>query len=58
MTRFEMIEKIAQYEVESITVTNLEKIALVHLCVSLSNLSDSELEEKVKEIESYDSQEI
>ena len=58
MTRFEMIEKIAHYEVESLTVTTLEKIAFVHLCLDLSNLSDSELEEKVKEIESYDSQEI
>ena len=58
MTRFEMIEKIAQYEVESLAVTTLEKIAFVHLCLDLSNLSDNELEEKVKEIESYDSQEI
>jgi len=58
MTRFEMIEKIAQYNVESMTVTNLEKIAFVHLCVDLNNLSDSELVKKVKEIESYDSQEI
>lgn len=58
MTRSEMIEKIAQYDVEAITVTDLEKIALVHLRDVLGNLSDSELEEKVKEIEFYDSQEI
>jgi len=56
MTRSEMIEKIAQYDVAAITVTELEEIALVHLRGVLGNLSDSELEEKVKEIEFYDSQ--